>query len=321
MPVKQAPATGSISARGEDPGRRKQFAVGAFRLLERVGVHVLPRHFYSPVADRGWLDRNPDLWRHPTDIAGFPWDTDAQLRWLSTVCEPYLQEVRGFCFLDPLAKRGIPFHYGLIEAQVLHCVIRSLAPNRVVEVGSGASTALMSDAASRNTAEGRSPTRIVAIDPYASEQVRLLESVEVSRQPAQAVASDVFSTLARGDLLFIDSTHALKAGSELARLYLEVIPSLPPGVIVHIHDIYLPYLYSPWVLRDLWDWQETALLAGLLSGNPHIELLCCQSFLHDAVSHKLASVLPDYVPRRLTAGIDDGAGGDHFPSSTWLRCR
>ncbi|HWG73099.1 MAG TPA: class I SAM-dependent methyltransferase [Acidimicrobiales bacterium] len=306
----------------QDPGqeRRKQLAVGAFRFLERVGVHVLPRHFYSSVADRAWLDRHPELWRHPTQIAGLPWEVDGQLRWLSTVCEPYLDEVRGFSFLPALAERGIPFRYGLIEAQVLHCVIRSLVPRRVVEVGSGASTAVMSDAASSNQTEGRGSTHIVSIDPYASERVRLLQGVEVMCQPAQAAPAGLFASLESGDLLFIDSTHALKTGSELGRLYLEIIPSLVPGVIVHIHDIYLPYLYSPLVLGDLWDWQETALLAGLLTGNPHFELLCCQSLLHDRAPDRLALVLPDYVPRRLADGLDSGAG-DHYPSSTWLRSR
>ncbi|MGI8412554.1 MAG: class I SAM-dependent methyltransferase [Solirubrobacteraceae bacterium] len=287
--------------------------------MERTRVHVLPRHFYSSVPDRGWLRRHPARWQHRIDVPAIASSLEAQLAWLEHCCAGYLHEVAGFSYLPELEKLGIKFRYGFIEGQVLHCVVRTLAPPLVVEVGSGASTALIAGAATRNAAEGRGASRIITVDPYPAPQLARLPGVEVLAQPAQTVAASVFEQLGVGDLLFIDSTHAVKAGSELGRLYLEVLPSLADGVLIQIHDVYLPYIYSPWVLSDFWDWQESTLLAALLTGNSDLEVLCCQSALHDAAPDGLAAILPDYRPLRLDSGLITDQDEGHYPSSIWLR--
>ena len=71
----------------------------------------------------------------------------------------------------------------------------------------------------------------------------------------------------------MDSTHAVRTGSELSHIYLELIPRLKPGVVIHIHDIYLPYLFAPDIYDSMFDWQETTLVAALLTGNPHCAFL------------------------------------------------
>lgn len=304
----------------------KRAAVTALTSLERSRLHLLPAHFYSSVPQRRWLRENEELWRRPTELPGLRWRLDEQIDWLARICAaPYLNEVRGFGFLRDLDARGIDFRYGAIEAQVLHCTVRTFAPKRIVEIGSGASTAIMSAAVSRTVADGGQASEITTIDPYAPAALRHLPHVSVREIPAQRVPVETVTGLDAGDLLFIDSTHAVKTGSELHRIYLELLPSLPSGVLVHIHDIYLPYQYSPSVLDDIWDWQETALLSALLIGNDRFEVLSCQSALHHARPDALAAVLPDYRPRPMTRGIDDGRGSDqhggHFPSSMWLRTR
>jgi predicted O-methyltransferase YrrM len=300
--------------------RRESVYFRLFLLFERLGRHVLPVHFYSPVADRHWLERHPELWRRPLSLTGIDWDLDTQLAWLREACSDHLEEVSDFPFISELTKGGAPFAYGPIEGQVLHCVVRKLAPSLVVEVGSGSSTMLIADAARRNRAEGRGETRIVTIDPYPPSQVKDQAGVELRAEPAQAVPDEVFEELGTGDLLFIDSTHSVKAGSELHRLYLEILPALAPGVTIQIHDVFLPYANSPGILRaDLWDWQESTLVAALLTGNPGLEVLCCQSALHDGAPERLGEVLPDYEPLPMRDGLDTGEGAGHYPSSLWLR--
>ena len=303
------------------PSLAKRIAFRLFLLLERLGLHVMPRHFYGPVADRRWLARNPELWRRRVELAGVDWDLDAQLGWLREVCAPYLEEVGGFSFTERLRELGVGFRYGYVEGQILHCALRSLAPQRVVEVGSGASTVITAEALRRNAEEGRARARFVAVDPFAPPELRSLENVEVRDLPAQVVPLELFTELGEGDLLFLDSTHVVKTGSELYRLYLEVLPALAPGVTVHVHDIYFPFLFSPWVLDDFWDWQESALLAALLTQNPRFEVLCCESALHDDRPQSLRELLPDYRPLELVDGIDRERGEGHYPSSIWLRSR
>lgn len=298
-------------------GRLKQILFRVFLLFERAGVHVLPRHYYSPVAERRWLRDNPGLWQRRYDLG---WNLDEQLAWLDETCSGYLGEVSGFSFLDRVRDLGLAFRYGEVEGQVLHCAVRKLAPRLIVEVGSGSSTVISSDAVALNEAENRPGARIIAIDPFAPPELVSLRNVEVQTTPAQAIPFQVFGELNRGDILFLDSTHVLRTGSELHRLYLDIMPKLKPGVIVHIHDIYLPWMYSPRVMEEFWDWQETALLAALLADNEHLRVLCCQSALHDARSGQMKAILPDYEPRPLEMGLD-ARGQGHFPASTWLLTR
>ena len=140
--------------------------------------------------------------------------------------------------------------------------------------------------------------------------------------PCQEVPLPVFDELQDGDLLFIDSSHAVKVGSEVPRIYLEILPRLRPGVFVHIHDVFLPYLYPPDILSwPFWAWQETVLLAALLTNNPKLEVLFCLSGLHHARPSELCRLLPDYRPRAMQGGLFADGGPGHYPSSIWLRTR
>jgi hypothetical protein len=101
------------------------------------------------------------------------------------------------------------------------------------------------------------------------------------------------------------------------KIYLDFLPRLQPGVLIHIHDIYLPYAYSIDVLSNYFDWQETTLLAALLTGSRRFAIQACLSGLHYDRRTELQGILGDYQPQRDTDGLRDGTEG-HFPSSLWL---
>ena len=293
-------------------------AVNAFLLLDRLGMHVHPKRYYSSVPDYAWLRAHPELWRGPAPLAGLHWDLDEQLRWLARTCGSHYDEVAGLRRFHALAAGGYGAGYGEIESQVLHCFVRSERPPRIVEVGGGISTAIMADAVRLNAEDGRA-TSILTIEPYPQPALLTLPGVTVLREFAQAAARSAFEELQRGDLLFIDSTHVVKTGSELARLYLDVVPALPPGVVVHVHDITLPYLYNRDLGRSFFDWQETTLVLGLLIGNAALSVLCCLSALHYDRRSRMREVLADYDPQDDEEGLRAQAGsGRHFPSSLWL---
>ena len=309
--------------------KRALFAVN--RLLDRIsfpggdlgsiGISVSPVTYYSPVTSRRWLAENPEMWQRRTALPGVDWDLDSQFAWLESCTADYIGEVGRDELTRGVEDRGIRFKYGPIEAEILHCVIRAFSPKRILELGSGASTAVMSDAAARNLAEGRSPTKITAVDPFASEALYDLDGVEIRSEHGQMLPISEFASLESGDLLFIDSSHAVKTGSELPRIYLEGIPSLAPGVLIHVHDVFLPYLFRPQVLDDFWDFQESALLAALLTDNSKIEVLCAMAALHDADPARFTSLIPDFDPGTFDRGISRDASAADFPSSIWLRTR
>jgi predicted O-methyltransferase YrrM len=300
---------------------KNRVSTSLFLSLDRVGVHVLPKHFYTPVSDYQWLRHNKEAWTKPWDMRGVDWDPDGQLGWLAECCGEHLDEVAGLHLFERLQAAGLGFGYGPIESQVLHCFLRRYAPRRIVEVGSGVSTACMLEAVGRNVAEGRPASEITCIEPFPKKQLERVEGVRHLRCPVQTIDRCVFDQLEAGDLLFIDCSHAVKTGSDVVTLYLNVIPRLRPGVFIHIHDINLPYLYCRETMTTFFEWQETAMLAALLTGNQRLTVKASLSALHYTRQDALRRILPDYRPQQSEQGLSrpDDDSEFHFPSSIYLQ--
>jgi hypothetical protein len=302
----------------------KRISFHLFLLGDRLGIHVLPKHYSTPIADYRWLRANKTLWAGKASLVGVHWDLDEQARWLRGLCSPYYHEVQGFDRFRQLASSGIGAGYGPLESQVLHCFMRAKRPPTVVEIGSLVSTVCMPDTVRLNVRDGLPGTRIICVDPYPKEGFDRLEGITHIQKLGQEVPLGVFRDLRAGDLLFIDYSHAVKTGSDTVRIYLEVIPNLPPGVFIHIHDVTLPYLYHPDVLLNYMGWQETVLLLALLIRNPCLSVLACQSALHHERKQALAEILPDYRALPQVEGIGESHRSverNHFPSSIWLQTR
>jgi predicted O-methyltransferase YrrM len=291
-----------------------------FVLCDSLGIHVLPRHYYTPVPDYGWLKANKHVWTPRASLIGFHWDLDEQLNWLAEISRPYYEEVSGLSFYNRTTKSAVGPGFGPIESQVLHCFVRAVAPARIVEIGSGVSTACMIYASDLNQKESRRRCHITCIEPHPKKAFRNVGNVVHLRQPCQTVPRSTFDGLDAGDLLFIDSSHSVKVGSDVIRIYLDILPSLKSGVFVHIHDIFLPYLYQRSVLSNYFAWQETSLLLALLINNAQFSVLACLSALHYDRSRQLRDLLPDYRPRPGFEGLDDPLAPEgHFPASLWLK--
>src|SRR5262249_16248942 len=142
-----------------------------------------------------------------------------------------------------------------------------------------------------NQREGRPGSRMVCVEPHPQPALRSLGAITLIEEPCQTVPDSVFEQLRAGDLLVIDSTHSVKVGSEVLRIYLDIIPKLPAGVYIFIHDIFLPYLYPRHTLFRFFAWQETALLLALLMGNRRLTVLASLSGLHYDRPDQLDSLL------------------------------
>jgi hypothetical protein len=297
----------------------KLLSAKLFFSLDRVGVHLLPKHFYTPVADYSWLRNNRNLWSGPANLQGMHWDLEEQLTWLQTICDPYYSEVRDLASFTDISSSGIGPGYGPIESQVLHCFIRSKRPRQVIEIGSGVSTMVMRGAAQLNERDGFDSTRIFAIEPYPRTALRHADGIELINSLVQEAPLSFFDQLDSGDLLFVDSSHAVKIGSDALRICLEIIPRLKPGVFIQIHDISLPYLYPRNALSDYFGWQESAMVLALLTNNSRLSPLCCMSALHYERPTELASITTAYRPQANDEGLaPSGTSDGHCPDSLWL---
>jgi predicted O-methyltransferase YrrM len=287
---------------------------------DRLGWHLLPKHYYTANHDVHWLRNNPSLWAKPNDFRRVHWDVEEQLSWLRQIISPTsIAEVSGLTVYRELSAQRAGPGFGPIESQVLHCFIRAIRPRRVVELGAGVSSLCMLKADQLNRADGSEPMALTCIEPHPWDGLGDTTGLQLIREPAQSVDTSIFESLQSGDLLFIDSSHAVKVGSEVPRIYLDIIPGLRPGVHVHIHDIYFPYLYPPDILRTYLAWQESTLLLALLVGNPHLAVSCSLSALHHARASSLQQLLPDYRPQELRDGLHTSSSTGMFPSSIYLQ--
>lgn len=305
----------------------KRLAFAGHRAAARLGLHVLPRHHYSSVVDLADLEATRARWARPSAMAGVDWDLDAQERSLREICGPYRDELAANEAYRAGVEGELGPGYGPLEAQALHAVVRHLRPARIVEVGSGVSTLVMRTAATRSERDGAPPARITCIEPYPRPALRALGGVELVAERVQDVPLARFDALGAGDLLFVDSSHQAKTGSDVLHLFLEVLPRLRPGVVVHVHDVSLPYDYSPLTLKTLWHWNETAFLHAFLVHNARVRVLFCMSALHHARAQVLREIFPGYDPEPLEDGLVGEDVGPmeyprrHFPCAIYLETR
>lgn len=309
-----------LSGRGlRDAGKR---VLGrAFVAGQALGVDVLPRHFYSSIPDIRAL-RASDSWRGPRSMHGvLGIDLDEQLGFLrSCLPEAVRQRLARTAIHADACAQNEADGYGPIEAEVLYAFVSSRRPSRVVQVGAGVSTAVLLQA-KRDLALQMD---VVCVDPFPTGYLRRAAGrgdIHLYAEPAQTVELSVLTGLEDGDLLFVDSTHTVKPGSEVLRLMLEVLPRLKAGVFTHFHDISWPYDYGPGLLDgDLFFWEESALLHAFMVGNSTATIKMSLSMLHHQRPAELQELLPHYRPRPMADGLFRGAAsGTHFPSSTFLQ--
>ncbi len=303
----------------------KQTLLDIHKMGTRMGIHVLPVHYYSAMPNLVELEKTKSVWAKRSEMPGVPIDIGQQADALKTVCAPYKNESLGNkVYHEGVAKKFGP-GFGYIEAQALHAVIRHYKPGKIIEVGSGVSTYCMLAALQMNEEETGRQTQITCIEPYPSARLQELERITLMRQKVQTVPYSAFTELGADDLLFIDSSHTVKAGSDVNYLFLEILPRLSPGVLVHIHDINFPYDYQTDVLRTFLHWTEVSLLRAYLIFNDKVKIVFCLSQLHYDCPEVLAEVFPDYDPRGGADGFWDDkakafeASSKHFPSSIYIQ--
>jgi len=192
----------------------------------------------------------------------------------------------------------------------LYALIREHRPKKMIEVGSGMSTRISAAAFVSNRREGK-PGELCVVDPYPSPDLeRGFEGVtRIIRRRAEEHPLEEFLSLEENDILFIDSSHAVKIFGDVNFLFLTVLPQLPPGVIIHVHDIFFPRDYPPHHffqrgIRQIW--QEQYLLQAFLMFNREFRVMLCGSYLHFKNRERLNRLFPWYHPNRC-------------PSSFWMK--
>lgn len=254
--------------------RRIPFLGGRLRQIEKQGAYPAG-HYYSPIPEEedvlAYIESRPPL---AAEIPDIELNRESQLKLLNEYAR----------FYDDLPfpqkpETGQRYYYdnewySYSDAIFLYSFLRKHEPKRIIEIGSGFSSAVVLDTTDRFLSY-RPELTFVDPDP---ERLRSLlrndeeDHVRIIDQKIQDVPRDLFSSLQSGDLLLIDSSHVVKCGSDLQLLMFEVLPFLPTGVFVHFHDVFYPFDYPDAWLKEGRYWNENYFLRAFLAHNHDWEI-------------------------------------------------
>ena len=277
-------------------------------LVEPYFKSIPPGHFYSALPDMTEVSRRSGtiFGQLPVRLPGLNLNESRQRELLETFKNYYSflpferSENPESRFYRP--NGSFPFQ----DAFSLYAMIRQMKPKRIIEVGCGASSCVILD-----TCEAlKIDSQITFIEPYPELLLKLIRTEDRSRHQIkgefiQDVSLDTFTSLEPNDILFIDTSHVSKVGSDVNFIFFEILPILNKGVIVHFHDVFYPFEYPKnWIFDGMF-WNEAYLLRAFLMFNRDFEILMFNSYLNYAFPNDIKTYFP--------LSMEDPGG------SLWLR--
>lgn len=248
------------------------------KLFSKLGVFPIRDHYYEPLFNTNNLSKPLSDERK---LPGINWKVEEQLSLLNS-----------YRFQDEFKKMSDEFvsnttfnfkngNFESGDAEYWYSLIRLKKPKRIIEIGSGHSTKMARLAIEANQKDDNTyDCKHICIEPYEMPWLEMV-GVEVVRKKVEEVNITFFEQLENNDILFIDSSHIIRPQGDVLFEYLELIPTLKSGVIVHIHDIFSPRDYlKEWVIDEVRFWNEQYLLEAFLSSNNDWEIIGALNFLH-----------------------------------------
>src|SRR5690606_20376439 len=233
------------------------------RITERFGFHLVAHHFYEPIPDVRGIE---DSLKNPRFLHGIDYRLDDACTLLEDFGRTYRDEYETI----PATEGRM---YGYVDCMCLYSIVRHYKPKRVVEVGSGESSGVLALALEKNGCSAEH----VCVEPFPRGPL--------PGRHIQAFLQDVdlaeFEALEANDILFIDSTHVAKVGSDVLDLFFRIVPALPPGVLIHFHDIFLPYEYNArYLCEKRYYWNEQYVLGAYLLNCAGSRVLLPTQYVH-----------------------------------------
>jgi hypothetical protein len=247
------------------------------------GFLPVPIHFYQPIPDIKEMEKR-NIWDKISNLSGINLEPEKCIAFIKQLASEYAHECKwpNEQPLDPkqFHLNNDAFGYGC--AAPLHCLIRNNKPKRIIEIGSGYSSKIIAAAINLNARQNHE-THYTIIDPYSClKQENFPKNTNIIRQPVELLGLNIFESLEENDILFIDSSHVCKMGSDCNFEILEILPILNKGVYIHFHDIPLPFEYPKIYATNpnfRVFWTESYLLQAFLICNNDFQIIIPMSFL------------------------------------------
>lgn len=255
-----------------------------------------PGHFYSPIPSPKEIEKHAARLfdRSLKEIPGVDLAIDGQLALVEEFAGYYAEQP---FTAQPEEGRRFGLRNGFFEysdALFLYGMMRKAKPKRIVEIGSGNSSACMLDVNERFFA---SAIDLTFVEPYTKSLRSKLkpgdeERIAIVERPLETVGLELFSSLEPNDILFVDCSHVVKAGSDAQYLFAEILPAIKPGVIVHVHDIFYPFEYPrEWIAEGRY-WNEAYVLRSFLQFNDSFRILAWVHLLWERFPERLFAAMP-----------------------------
>ena len=263
----------------------------AHAIFRRVGVFPIRDHYYEPMFHPRHLHRPLETDR---TLPGIDMNVNEQLA--------LLERFRYGLEIEKLARKsatGFKFdnpNFGAGDAEFLYSAIRHFKPRRILEIGSGFSTLVSLEAIAANRLERPDAgCELTCVEPYEMPWLEKTPGIAILRQRVEDLDERHVTALRANDILFIDSSHVIRPQGDVVREYLELLPLLASGVLVHIHDISTPRDYPRrWVVDEVRLWNEQYLFEAFMCGNSGFRIIGALNFLfwhHRAALHAAFPVL------------------------------
>lgn len=270
------------------------------KLLNAAGFNVASiSDYYSVLPALKTLRRNESRWFKPSNLGGVKYDLEAMMHFARNLTGRFAKEYEILPAYTENQKKGFGPGFTALDARFLYYILRDLQPRHYLEIGSGLSTYYSSLARTRN-AEAGADMAITCIEPFPYAALKTIPGITLLEREAQDVDPAIFETLDEGNVLFIDSSHTVKIDGDVPFLFLEVLPRLRKGVVVHVHDVPFPYNvpYPPslWIFGQQWPsfWNEAMLLQAFLAFNNVFEIVFSAPLLRHFHEDFLKSLVPEY---------------------------
>lgn len=178
------------------------------------------------------------------------------------------------------------------DAELYYQIIRQFKPKKIIEIGSGHSTKIAMEAILQNNKFKKNKIKLICVEPFENKFLRKLK-VNLIEKKIEDINLNFKEELKANDILFIDSSHIIKPNGDILKIFLDILPQLNKGVIIHFHDIFTPKNYpAKFLFEDIFFWNEQYMLESVLSLSNRLEILLAANFLKNNYFYELKKVCP-----------------------------
>ena len=270
-----------------------------------------PGHYYSVIPDLEAVEQHANRIYGNDTILGIDLRIEEQKAFLEQLKNIY--QTIPYRFSNPVENDAKDLRYKIqgafyrnSDAIFLHCILRHFKPRKVVEIGSGHSSAIMLDT---NDLFLNNQTQLTFVEPFPEERLEAVlakgnaPNAKVVKAFIQDVDEKIYTSLEENDILFVDSSHVSKVDSDVNHIMFNMLPKLKPGVLIHFHDIFYPFeLPKPWVVGRKWFWNENYLLRAFLINNPDYRIVLFNDLMHKKHTAWFEKEMPECLIDRENTG-------------------